>query len=156
MKKLLILLGLAFLSSACSKKEDQPAAQVPHVGGSWSGTGTDDAIGFYNLSVDLTQSGDSAAGSFTMAGAAATVKGTITLMVARQGGNNLQAMNLARATWTVADPQNAGRLCAGTLTVQPNSTFMTDSAVSFAYSFTDCQGGTWGGGANLHKIAGTN
>lgn len=156
MKRLAFLLPLVLLASACSKKEDAPPAQVPHVAGTWSGNGTDDAIGFFNVSMDITQSGDSAAGTFTMAGSAATITGDVSIALGPQGGNNLQALSFARKSWTVADPANAGRVCAAAMIVQPNVNAMTGSAVSFRYSMTDCQGGTWAGGANLHKIAGTN
>lgn len=159
MKKntILALALMGALLSACNKKEDAPAPNNPHVAGAWTGNGTDDAIGFYNLSVNLTQSGNSASGSFTMAGAVATVSGEILVSFgALNGGNNLESMALTRKQWTVPDPQNANRVCAATLTVKPGSTFITSSAVSFFYTMSDCQGNTWGGGANLHKVAGTN
>ena len=153
----IILIGiLGLASTACSKKEDAPKPYTPHVAGSWAGNGTDDAVGYFNLGVDLTQSNDSAAGDFTMVGGVATIKGTISIVVGPQGGNNLQKLDLTRVTWTVNDPANAGRVCAATMSVRPGSTFMTGSAVSFFYSVTDCQGGIWTGGANMHKIAGTN
>ncbi len=156
MKKLLLIAILGLLTTACSKKEDAPKPYTPHIAGSWAGNGTDDAIGYYNLGADITQSNDSGAGDFTMAGGVATIKGNISIVVGPQGGNNLQQLNLTRVTWTVNDPANANRVCAATMTVKPGSTFMTGSAVSFMYTMTDCQGGTWTGGANLHKVAGTN
>jgi hypothetical protein len=147
---------VALALCACQKKEDAPAPNVPHVAGAWAGTGTDDAIGFYNLSMDLTQSGGSAAGSFTMTGGVATVTGNVFLAIGPQGGNNLQALRLTRIGWTVNDPANAGRLCTGDLTVRAGSTAMTSSAISFQYTVTDCAGGLWTGGATLTKRAGTN
>lgn len=156
MKKLLLIGILGLLTTACSKKEDAPKPYTPHVAGSWAGNGTDDAIGFYNLGVDITQSNDSAAGDFTMAGGVATIKGNISIVVGPQGGNNVQKLELTRVTWTVPDPAQANRVCPATMTVKPGSTFMTGSSVVFSYAVTDCQGGTWFGGANLHKVAGTN
>lgn len=156
MKKILMIFVMGLLATGCSKKEDAPKPYTPHVAGSWSGNGTDDAVGYYDIAVDLTQSGDSASGDFTMAGGAAVVKGTVSIVVGPQGGNNLQKLEFTRVTWTVADPANAGRICPSVMTVRPGSTYMTGSSVSFHYSVTDCQGGTWGGGANMKKIAGTN
>ena len=149
---LLILLAIC----ACSKKEDAPKDTTPHVSGSWSGNGTDDAIGYYNVSMDLTQSGGTAAGTFTMAGGVATVQGNVTLAVGPQAPNNLQSLKLTRVSWTVADPVNANRLCVGDLTVRRASTSMTSGAIVFHYTMTDCQGGVWDGGANLTKQMGTN
>jgi len=152
-----LLLAVATLATVgCSKKEDAPKPYYPHVAGSWSGNGTDDAIGYFNFGVDMTQSSDQAAGTFTMTGGVATVKGDFSVVFGPQGGNNVRSLTLTRQTWTVNDPTNANRVCAGTLTVRSGSTFITGSAVSFYYTMTDCQGGTWTGGANLHKDAGTN
>ncbi len=156
MKKLLMILAIGFLATGCSKKEDAPQAQTPHVAGTWAGSGTDDAIGYFDLSADLTQSGGSASGTFVMAGSVATINGNLALAIGPAGGNNVQSLALTRTTWTVADPKNAGRVCAATMTVRPGTTFMTNAAVSFMYTMTDCQGGTWTGGANMKKIAGTN
>jgi hypothetical protein len=156
MKRLPLILALGILATGCSKKEDAPPPNNPHVAGSWVGNGTDDAIGYYNLAVDLTQSGNSASGTFDMEGGAASVKGNVLMTFGAMVGNNLQSMGLTRTKWTVADPSNSNRVCSATLTVNPGSTFITDTAVSFGYTMTDCQGGTWSGGANLHKIAGTN
>ncbi len=155
--RIVLLLAVATLATVgCQKKEDAPPPYYPHVSGTWSGNGTDDAIGFFNFGVDMTQSGDSAAGTFTMTGGVADVKGDFAVRFGPQGGNNVQSLTLTRSTWTVTDPANANRLCAATLTVKSGSTFITGSNVSFHYSMTDCQGGTWFGGANLHKVAGTN
>jgi hypothetical protein len=151
---LIVLLGL--FTAACSKKEDAPPPYTPHVAGSWTGNGTDDAIGYYNISADLAQSNSSASGDFTMSGPVATIKGTISIVLGPQGGNNLQQLTMTRVTWTVNDPANTNRVCAATMTVQPGSTYFLSGSTVFSYSVTDCQGGTWSGGANLHKIAGTN
>lgn len=151
------ILGLSFCLvalSACHKKEDAPGPSVPHVAGNWVGTGTDDAIGYFNISMDLTQSDRSAAGTFTMSGTVATVTGNVTMNVGAQGGSNLTGLVLTRVHWTLNDPTNANRLCAGELTALPSS--MTSGAVNFHYSMSDCQTGTWNGGANLTKQAGTN
>lgn len=156
MKKLLLILVLGLLSVGCNRKEDKPSPRSPHVAGVWQGNGTDDAIGYYNLSVDMGQSQDSAAGTFTMVGDVATVTGDFYVSFGPAGGNNVRTLTLTRQNWTVADPANANRVCAGTLTVRGGSTYITDSALSFHYTMTDCQGGTWNGGANLRKSAGTN
>lgn len=150
--RILLLLAVATLATVgCSKKEDAPKPSYPHVDGLWTGNGTDDAIGFFNFSVDMIQSNDQGVGTFTMAGGVATVKGDFSVIFGPQGGNNVKALTLTRKTWTVTDPANANRVCAGTLEVMPGSTFITGSAVSFHYKMTDCQGGTWDGGANLKK-----
>ncbi len=156
LNRILVLGLLGLLTSACQKKEDAPKPYTPHVAGSWAGNGTDDAIGFYNISTDISQSGDSASGDFTMVGGAATIKGTISIIIGPQGGNNLQQLNMTRVTWTVNDPSNAGRVCAATMTVKPGSTYFLTNSTVFSYSVTDCQGGLWFGGASLKKIAGTN
>ena len=152
-----LLLAVATLATVgCSKKEDAPKPSYPHVAGVWSGSGTDDAIGYFSFGVDMIQSNDQGVGSFTMSSAIGTVKGDFSVIFGPQGGNNVKSLTLTRKTWNIPDPQYQNRVCAGTLTVTPGSTFITGSAVSFHYKMTDCQGGTWDGGANLHKDAGTN
>lgn len=155
MKKLLLIAVLGFLTTACSKKEDAPKPYTPHVAGTWVGNGTDDAIGFYNLAVDLTQSGDSASGNFTMAGAV-TIKGTVSVVIGPQGGNNLQQMIFTPTSSTVNDPALAGRVCSAPMTVRPGSTYMLSGSTVFGYTVSDCQGGTWGGGANMKKTIASN
>lgn len=152
----LLLVVATFATVGCSKKEDAPKPYYPHVSGSWTGNGTDDAIGYFNFGVDMTQSNDMAAGSFTMTGDVATVKGDFRVVFGPQGGNNVKELVLTRKEWTVSDPTNANRVCAGDLTVRAGSTFITGSNVSFHYTMTDCQGGTWTGGANLRKTVATN
>lgn len=154
--KLLLIVALGLMTIGCSKKEDAPKPQTPHVAGSWSGNGSDDAVGYFDIVADITQSGDSAAGDFTMTGGVATIKGTIILVVGPYGTGNVQSLTLTRKTWNVADPSNANRVCAADLTLVPGTATMSGSQVSFHYKFTDCQGGTWYGGSNLSKIAGTN
>lgn len=156
MKKLLLIGILGLLTTACSKKEDAPKPYTPHISGSWAGNGTDDAVGYYNIGVDLVQSGDSAAGTFTMVGGVATIKGTVSVVIGPQGGNNLQQMIFTPTSSTVNDPNLAGRVCSAPMTVRPGSTYMLGGSTVFSYTVSDCQGGTWGGGANLKKIAGTN
>lgn len=156
MKRYFWILTLAALATGCSKKEDAPKPYTPHIAGSWSGNGTDDAVGYYNIAVDLVQSGDSASGDFTMAGAVATIKGTVSVVIGPQGGNNLQQLVFTPTSATVNDPANANRVCSAAMTVRPGSTYMLSGSTVFSYTVSDCQGGTWGGGANLKKIAGTN
>ncbi len=153
MLAVLMMIGL-FGLCACNKKEDAPAAQVPHVAGSWSGTGTDDAIGFYNLAVTLTQSNGDVAGTFATSSGFASTSGNVSIKVGPAGGNNVQSLAFARTQWSVTAPPPS-RTCAGTMTMTA-PTFMTSNSISFGYVITDCQGGTWTGGANLHKTAGTN
>jgi hypothetical protein len=137
----------------CTKKEDAPTAAAPHVAGSWAGTGTDDAIGFYNISLTLGQSGSSASGTFTTTSAFVTQSGNAYLTVGPQGGNNLQGLTLNRVQWTI--PPVAGRICAGSM-VLSQPTFITATTLAFHYTVTDCAGGQWNGGATLQKTAGTN
>lgn len=144
------------MAAGCRKKEDAPPPNFPHAAGVWNGTGTDDAIGFFNIAMDLTQSAESAAGTFTMAGGVATVKGNVLTAFGQVSTTNVSSLTLARTTWTVSDPANAGRVCAATLTLTPYTGQLSSTFMSFHYTVTDCQGGTWFGGANLHKIAGTN
>jgi len=156
MKHTFSILGLCFalgILTACDKREDNPKPSSPHVAGSWVGTGTDDAIGFYNISMDLTQSGESASGTFTMAGDVGTVTGSLSMGIAPQTANNMR-LTLSREHWTLTDPANSSRLCIGTLTAKPSS--ITSGTLSFFYTMTDCQGGTWTGGANAKKTVGTN
>lgn len=156
MKKLsLLLLGLT-LTIGCSKKEDAPAPNNPHVAGVWSGNGTDDAIGYYNITATLVQSGNQASGTFTMAGTVATINGNISMSFGAIGGANMGAISLQRTTWTVGSPSNANRVCLATLTITPGTGSISNTATAFHYSMTDCQSGTWNGGANMQKTAGTN
>jgi hypothetical protein len=91
-----------------------------------------------------------------MTGSVATVNGDIKLSFGPLKGNNLNSLQMTRTTWNVPDPANVTRVCAATMSISPNMTFITDDSVSFHYTMTDCQGGTWYGGANLAKVAGTN
>lgn len=146
----LILIALVALG-ACKKREHASApGGPPAVAGSWAGTGTDDAIGFYNVSMDLSQDENTAAGTFTMAGPVANVTGSVSLTF---NGGALQGLQLTRESWTVTNPSHASRLCAATLTVRTDARMAADS-LSFHYTMTDCQGGTWTGGASLSKRAG--
>lgn len=158
MKKgeIVLFLLVAFLASGCSKKEDAPKPNDPHVAGVWSGNGTDDAIGYYNIGIDLTQSNDSAAGTFTMAGSVATIKGNVIMDFGPVGTGNVRSLALDRKTWTVADPANANRVCIATMTLTPHTGQTNNTFMKFSYQVTDCAGGTWFGGANLTKMAGTN
>ncbi len=148
---LILLIGVIF-SGCQKKKEDAPPPNYPHVEGTWNGNGTDDAIGYFNLAADITQSNDQAAGQFTMAGTVATIKGDINIVFGPQGGNNVRTLTLTRNTWTVNDPANVGRVCAATMTLTPNTASITGSFTSFHYTVTDCQGGVWQGGANMTKM----
>jgi len=143
MKKVLFLACLAFIG--CSKKEDAPAPYVPHVAGMWSGTGTDDAIGYYNWSVTLAQSNSTAAGTYTTSGGYGTTSGNIYLSFGPEGVRNLTTLTMTRT---------GGSICSGTTTINTHAT-LTSSDLVFSYIVTDCRG-TNIGGANLHKIAGTN
>jgi hypothetical protein len=154
MRKILLVLSLAALATGCSKKDDTPAPQTPHVAGVWSGTGTDDAIGFYNITMTLTQSGNQASGTFATSSGFATTSGNVTLTVGPAGGNNVQKLALTRTQWSPTAPAPS-RTCAGTMMLS-TPTFMTASSITFSYTITDCQGGSWNGGANLTKTAGTN
>jgi hypothetical protein len=134
------------LTIGCSKKEDAPPPYTPHVAGVWVGTGTDDSIGFYNVSMTITQSGNSAAGSYDTASSLTNTTGNINLQFGPQGGNNVQSITMSR-TWST-------KSCNGTATLsQP--TYITGNAIAFYYTVTDCNG-TNSGGANLHKTIATN
>lgn len=145
---LLTIIGLCAVGIAmatlggCSKKEDAPPPYTPHVAGQWAGTGTDDAIGYYNWSVTLTQAGNSAAGTYDTSGGYGTTHGDIRLDF-NQG--NLYNLTLTRT---------GGSICSGLATLGSATTF-NSSYLTFSYRVTDCRGVN-GGGANLHKIAGTN
>ncbi|MGH7974835.1 MAG: hypothetical protein ACREBR_04870 [bacterium] len=138
MKKLIFLL---LLLTACTHKEDAPGTYVPHIAGSWIGNGTDDSIGYYNWSVDLTQSNSSAAGSFTTSGGYGTTSGSIYLTL-DQG--NLVGLTMSRTSG----------VCLGTANLSGPVT-ITNTDVAFYYTISDCHGVN-SGGANLHKIVGTN
>lgn len=153
MKYLVLFLFIALC--ACSKKEDAPKGATPHVAGSWVGTGTDDATGHYNISMDLVQSEGSASGTFRMVGNVATINGNVTLSLSDQGAYNLRALTMTRENWTVSQPGDAIRVCAGDLTLK-NTAQVTSGVLSFYYTLNDCAGGTWEGGASLRKSAGTN
>lgn len=150
--RMILFLLVAFLAVGCSKKEDAPPPSYPHVSGSWAGNGTDDAIGYYTLGVDMTQSGDQAAGHFTMTGGVATIKGDFNVIFGPEGKGNVKTLTMTRQTWTINDPANANRVCAGTLTLVPYTSTINGSFVSFGYTMSDCVSGTWNGGANLSKI----
>lgn len=151
MKPIYLLAVLAVVG--CNRHEDRPAQNVPHVAGQWVGTGTDDAIGFFNIEMTLTQSNTSAVGTYTMVGAVATIHGDARLDISPYGGTNLR-ITLVRTNWTVNDPANSNRVCNASLVSSPAS--ITNGATSFHYTMSDCQGGTWIGGATLTKSAGTN
>lgn len=140
MKKIAFLICLAFIG--CSKKEDAPAQYVPHVAGQWVGTGTDDAIGYYNWSVVLTQSNDTAAGTYTTSSGYGTTSGNIYLNF---NGSIVTVLTMSRT---------GGSVCLGSAT-QSGSGTISSSNLTFYYTVTDCRG-TNTGGANLHKIAATN
>ena len=133
------------IATGCSKKEDAPGPQVPHVAGQWAGNGTDDAIGYYNWSVTLVQSNSSAAGSFNTAGGYGTTSGDIRIDFGTEGPGNVRALTLTRT---------GGTLCTGSATLSGTAT-LSSSGLTFGYVVTDCRGTNYGG-ANLHKIAGTN
>lgn len=143
MKKLLFLMCLALV--ACDRKEDRPADFVPHIAGAWAGTGTDDSIGFYNWSINITQSNDTAAGSFDTSGGYGTTTGSIYLRFGPVGGNNLTVLTMDRT---------GGSVCPGTITMN-GATSLSSTSLSFRYTVVDCRGTNYGG-ANLHKVAGTN
>ena len=143
MKKIALLVCLAFIG--CSHKEDTPAPSVPHVAGMWSGNGTDDAIGYYNWAINIDQSNSDAAGTFDTSGGYGTTHGNISLCFGPQGNGNLTFLTMTRT---------AGTICSGTAALNGIAS-ITSSDISFRYTVTDCRG-TNTGGANLHKIAGTN
>jgi hypothetical protein len=155
-----VVIVVASMSFAgCSKKEDAPKPYTPHVAGSWSGNGTDDAIGYFTIGVDMAQSGDSASGTFTMNSAIGSVKGDFMVGIDPQGtagGKNLRSMTMTRRTWNIPDPANQNRVCAATLSLVRGTGMMTSSATEFHYTMTDCQGGTWVGGANMRKDVASN
>lgn len=148
------LVLLALLCVGCNRrKEDAPPLDTPHIAGVWAGTGTDDAVGYYNLQLTLTQSGTTASGNFTMASGLGTVRGTVALVDDR---NILRVLTMTRTAVDNASSALADRVCLVDLTTRPNQYLMTGSVTSFSYTMSDCHGGTWGGGATLQKIAGTN
>ena len=153
---LLLVAGATFALAACSKKEDAPPPNYPHVSGMWTGNGTDDAIGYFNAGIDMTQSAESAAGTFTLAGSVATIKGNVAIAFGQVSQTNMNSFTLTRTTWTVADPANANRVCAATLTLVPHTGQISNTYMAAHYTMTDCQGGTWQGGLNLTKMARTN
>lgn len=144
--KYISLFCLALSLCSCSKKEDAPPPYTPHVAGQWQGTGTDNSIGFYNVSMTLTQAGTAASGTFQTSSTAFTTQGDIRMLIGPVGGNNLSYVSLVRTSYVHS--------CAGSMTLsQP--TFITDNAVSLYYTLVDCNG-TSTGGMSLKKIAGTN
>lgn len=155
-RMILFLLSAFIFTVGCSKKEDAPAPNAPHVGGMWTGTGTDDAIGYYTIGLNIDQSADSAAGTFTINGTVATIQGNVAMQFGNIGGNNINSFTLTRSTWTVNDPANANRVCSGTLTLNPHTGQTSSSYMAFHYNVTDCAGGTWQGGANLTKMIRNN
>jgi hypothetical protein len=153
MKRLSLLLVL--LAVGCSKKEDAPPPYTPHVAGMWVGSGQNDAIGYYTWSMTLTQSGNSAAGTYDTASALTTTHGNVLIQFGPQGGNNVQSLTMTQTTFAPTSPAPS-RTCSGTVMNLSQPTFITGSALSFYYNFTDCFGYTAGGGANLHKTIATN
>jgi len=143
MRKIALLICLAFIG--CSHKEDAPAPYVPHVAGMWSGNGSDDAIGYYNWAINIDQSNSDAAGTFDTSSTYGTSHGNISLVFGPQGNGNLTGLTMTRTS---------GTICLGTATLNRPAT-ITSTDISFSYTVTDCRG-TNTGGANLHKIAGTN
>jgi hypothetical protein len=154
LKRFAVLLAVAVMAAGCSKKEDAPKPQDPHVAGMWSGNGTDDAIGYYNIGITLTQTEDSAAGTFNIASNVATETGNVMMSIGPLNGNNMQTLTLTRTAWTTTSTTD-GRICQATMRLT-TPTFITNTHMQFSYQVTDCQGGVWNGGANLSKIAGTN
>ena len=128
------LCSMVIALAACRRGEDAPLPGYPHVAGQWQGTGTDDLIGFYNITVTLSQSGGTASGDYYTSSGYTTTHGTIYLTFGLESAGNLQHLTMTDSNGTVR-----------TLNA-PNT--ITDNAVSFFYS--------GGGGMNLHKIAGTN
>lgn len=145
-----LTMAAIILLSACSKKEDAPPLAVPHVAGSWSGNGTDNTIGYYDIQMDLAQSGTDVSGNFTTSSQFGTISGPIRLTINPGAANNLRSVSMTRATFT-------GQItCTGTMTLSMPSR-ITIASMSFYYKVTDCHypnGET--GGMNLQKIAGTN
>lgn len=147
-----LLLPLLFIG--CSKKEDAPKPSTPHVGGLWAGSGTDDAVGYYNISLTLNQTESSASGSFTLVSSLGSQSGDVMIQVGPSGGENVTSMTLTRTHWDVTIPAPS-RTCAGTMTLS-RPTYMNTSTMQFPYTVTDCQGGSWSGGFTVHKTVGTN
>lgn len=151
MKKLILLLPLLLCS--CHKKDKRiENPLVTSSGGVWTGTGTDDAIGFYNISMNLLQDENTASGSFTLVSDVATIKGDVYIVF---NGSAVQSLKMRRNTWNVAEAKNANRVCTGDLTARAD-TKMNSNSMVFTYTMSDCQTGTWSGGTNLHKIASSN
>lgn len=148
-KKLLFFMVLCLVTVGCSKKEDAPPPAVPHVSGQWDGTGTDNTIGWYRVSVNLTQAGDSAAGTYTTTSGYGTTKGRIQVNLKPGMGLNLTSVTMTRDEYT------GSVRCAGNLSLA-NSSSMTDTKVSFSYKVTDCDYTNEDGGLNLTKTAGLN
>lgn len=145
----LFLVPFILLAIGCSKKEDTPPPYVPHVAGTWTGSGTDNTIGYFDWTVDLVQSGTSASGDFHTSSSFGTTNGTIALEIAPGGGMNLTKLTMSRTGYS------GSVTCTGSMSLSQRST-VTDGSMSFNYTVSDCHYPLETGGANLKKIAGTN
>lgn len=148
-KGLLLLLVFGMAITGCKKHEDAPPPYTPHVAGTWSGTGTDNTVGAYNISVTLVQSGGSASGTFTTSSAYGTMSGPISIDINPGMGSNLVKATMSRTTFS------GSIACAGTMTLARASN-TTDTAMAFYYNVSDCNYPAETGGLNLIKTAGTN
>lgn len=138
-----LLILCALLLSACNKKEDAKAPGVVDIQGQWIGTGTDDSIGFYNISVNIiSQTGGQAFGTYDTSSQLVNTHGDIRLDLIAGGGNNITGVTMTRTTWGPAS-------CAGTATAS-HSSFITSKAGEAFYTIVDCKG-TNNGGFNLHR-----
>lgn len=153
MKNLILLIVAGLSLGACNKHpdhKDSAGVPIPHVAGSWSGNGTDDAIGYYDIAVDiLVQDGSSVAGTYTTSSTYGTTSGDFRATInPPNGGHNLTALTMTRTAWT------GSVTCGGSMTLA-YANFSTSSTMEFHYKVTDCRG-TNDGGANLKKNVGTN
>lgn len=137
MKRLILLAIAGLVFTGCSKSEDAPAPYVPHVAGQWAGNGTDDVIGYFNWSVVLTQSNSQAAGTYTTSSSLGTTTGDIRICFGPEGQTNVRTLTMTQTGGTLSHAVISG--VNGTI---------TNTSLVFSY-FPD-------GGANLHKVAGTN
>lgn len=149
MKHLSALILIAFSLAACNRKEDAPPPHTPHVAGAWSGNGTDNTIGYYEVSMDLFQEGTSVSGTFHTASSYGTSSGEVRMTIQPGGGNNLASVTMTRTTFT------GSITCSGTMTLA-RPTSMTEGRVTIPYNVTDCNYPAETGGLNMRKDAGTN
>lgn len=147
---LFVLLSFGLLTTACSRKDDAPPPNNPHVGGIWIGTGTDDTLGFYNVEFTLTQSGNSAAGSFTISNSLVSMAGNVKIDFGVVSPTNLTNVDFSSI---VCSEKTGATICDTPITLVPNTGHITSNNIGFNYTMNNK---SLNGGASLNKTVGTN